>query len=728
MSARSALHSNGADSVAQDDEEEEVDAFGRIVPKESRRRSRSRSRSRSNSPDRDDSDFRRRRYADSDDSRRRRSRSPDRRDRNGGQDRDRGDRRGGDRRDVVRRDDRRPPPSAPILNITPRSFHRPTPPHQQPFPPPPPAAYPPYPSYSHPPIHLSLPSAAHSQHQAHAVPLLSLHEWMAVNGVDALSVEAERRYGDYRSEAALAPRRAYFDAHKHEEWMAHQYGCSAFSAKLAQRQQEKQLQRQHWLDDVLHGADSAHLHLLDDVPSAPASAPAIVDNTLVIPPFPHRVNRSALLGLVSSLPGFRLLSVASSTAKNHGSRIAFLVLSSHAACSAAIEQCKGQRVDGWEVRVRGSVREVARRDVPALVREERTVREHVRRAQALIDRLDEECGLPPFQAAQLHAEGADGDMRRLNLCLSYMRWVHAYCFYCACEYRDVEALVNACGMTHRRRAADSGGGASDLDRDAVERIERRVEERARGEGGWAEEDRRKLERVREALLRRHVEQKAEGKWRCTLCTKLFKGEEFVLKHLVNKHEAETQQVEARLGEEYMWREYATDAQAVVEDKADKQSTTGGSSGMPLLFRPGSQLNAITTMPYVPGLHDTAMADAQPMLSLLSPGVGVVSLPTISIAPPSLAPQQLPPPTAPPAVSGRRGLTSYADLDVPDVAPQLPTHGLLLTPADKAAVHYGSKGKWVPKGKKGTAAGENGKAADGHAEEKEAQAEAITAAS
>ena len=353
------------------------------------------------------------------------------------------------------------------------------------------------------------------------------------------------------------------------------------------------------------------------------------------------------------------------------------------------------------------------------------MQEDVQRAGALISRLDEESGLPSFSLPAAEGESGDADMRRLNTCLSYLRWVHSYCFYCGREYRDVEALINACGMTHRRRTDISGGVVSDSDKEEVERIERRVDERTRGDGGWVEDERRKLERVKEALLRRYIEQKAESKWRCVLCNKLFRGEEFVVKHILNKHEAEMREVEARLPDEYMWREYAADQHAPVEERDRQQSSGGGGGGMQQLsFRPGQPLSALTTMPYVPGLHDSAMMDAQQQLPLLSPSpAAVVSLPTISIAPLSLVPPQ-PMAAAPPAVSGRRGLTSYADLDVPDVAPQLPSHGLLLTPADKAAVHYGSKGKWVPKSKKGkdSAADENGKSAeavDGVEEKKEA---------
>ena len=310
---------------------------------------------------------------------------------------------------------------------------------------------------------------------------------MAVHSVGGggISAEVERRYSEYREEAASAPKRSFFDAHKHEEWMVHQYGYSASNTQLTQRQLHKQQQRQHWITDA-HTTSAHHLHLLDDLSSAPpssSSSSAYIDNTVVIPPFPTRVNRSALLSFVSSLPGYRLLSIAASTGKNQGSRIAFLVLSSSSACIGAVEACKGQRVDNWEVRMRGSVREVSRRDVTALVRESSKVQDHVKRAQALITRLDEESGLPPLTLPTVEGEGRDADMGRLNVRLSYLRWVHSYCFYCAREYRDMEALVNACGMTHRRRSDSSGSGLSDGDRDEVARIERRVEERTRGDGG-----------------------------------------------------------------------------------------------------------------------------------------------------------------------------------------------------------------------------------------------------
>ena len=330
-------------------------------------------------------------------------------------------------------------------------------------------------------------------------------------------------------------------------------------------------------------------------------------------------------------------------------------------------------------------------------------------------------------------------MQRVNGMVAYLRWVHCYCFYCAREYRGMDELMQQCGMVHRRRGKAVEGDAAEL-----EAMERRVEERVNGKGGVKDVDAAAMVEVKEAMLRVHVEMRSEGKWRCALCGKLFKGEDYVMKHVVGKHEGELKEEEVK--EEWKWRRYREDEHAPVEEWGDRGGgggggkaggggrVEGGYSGPPVVgfpFRPGQPLSSMTTMPFVPALHaDEERRRAAGMLIDGPPPV--YSLPPISITPSSMAhpsgsllPSGPPVSASLPPSTSLRGLTSYADLDVPDAPPPLPSHGLLLTPADGAVKHYGSvKGKWKPKGKKGKEGEDGGGVVEGNEEEKAGNASIV----
>jgi hypothetical protein len=59
----------------------------------------------------------------------------------------------------------------------------------------------------------------------------------------------------------------------------------------------------------------------------------------------------------------------------------------------------------------------------------------------------------------------------------------------------------------------------------------------------------------------HYAEKAgeDGKHRCRLCTKLFKGLDFVKKHIRNKHPELVVDKVAEVGESYMWEQYREDS-------------------------------------------------------------------------------------------------------------------------------------------------------------------------
>ncbi|KAJ2867927.1 hypothetical protein GGH94_000477 [Coemansia aciculifera] len=141
------------------------------------------------------------------------------------------------------------------------------------------------------------------------------------------------------------------------------------------------------------------------------------------------------------------------------------------------------------------------------------------------------------------AEGSDeptGDIasarRELDLMLEYLRRVHYYCYYCGHTADNSEDFSRRCAKLHLRRGLPSsrspmpsGNWIRNLDNRNDVIIHPLEAERLFKEGG------KSLERETDKELDNHIKCLDEGRFRCLLCTKLFKGDAFVRKHIRNKH-------------------------------------------------------------------------------------------------------------------------------------------------------------------------------------------------
>jgi len=159
---------------------------------------------------------------------------------------------------------------------------------------------------------------------------------------------------------------------------------------------------------------------------------------------------------------------------------------------------------------------------------------------ALITKLDALHGLPEASTKQVLEAMAGQAEAQLDLRVHYLRLVHYFCFYSAVHAADARDLVKQCGAACLRR----GGKAPS----------------AKGGSAWAVEH---TARARHALaaisaparptlcpaslvdepLRsrwathcaQHTKEEGEGRYRCLLCSKLFKGTEYVEKHMLKVH-------------------------------------------------------------------------------------------------------------------------------------------------------------------------------------------------
>ncbi|KAJ1653516.1 hypothetical protein IWQ61_006372 [Dispira simplex] len=125
----------------------------------------------------------------------------------------------------------------------------------------------------------------------------------------------------------------------------------------------------------------------------------------------------------------------------------------------------------------------------------------------------------------------------LDLRMIYLRRVHLYCYYCGVECDDLEDLLRRCGEQHSRRQPSgtiqrtqgSVNWLANLDDRVTNRLEPLGERELLSQGG------KSIDKEVEGQAQEHIERIEEGKYRCKLCNKLFKGETYVVKHIRNKH-------------------------------------------------------------------------------------------------------------------------------------------------------------------------------------------------
>ncbi|KAG8903976.1 hypothetical protein FRB99_002455 [Tulasnella sp. 403] len=150
------------------------------------------------------------------------------------------------------------------------------------------------------------------------------------------------------------------------------------------------------------------------------------------------------------------------------------------------------------------------------------------RAKQLFDMLDEK-----FAGAEDEKLTAKKNSVALDLYLAYLRNAFNCCYYCAAVTDHSEELLRKC-IKHIRAAPKTTEDWKDarwtewldakvallIDRDNVDPIQY---------GG--KDPQKELAKICEP----HVKREDEGKFRCNLCSKLFKAESFVEKHISNKH-------------------------------------------------------------------------------------------------------------------------------------------------------------------------------------------------
>ena len=235
----------------------------------------------------------------------------------------------------------------------------------------------------------------------------------------------------------------------------------------------------------------------------------------------------------------------------------------------------------------------ARRLVPASSWSDERVSRDLAQARQLVAALDAEKGIG-FNPVQAAAAGGDQAMAgdaaaigMLDLLLEWLWRVHRLDYYGGSEALD--ALEAPAGVRTvrppRPHLEKSAGDAAVLGASFFDSLDSMWESRCRkGDPLRAMLQGERVERDMEEEIDRKITMVTDKEhneyWRCKICSKMFKGKDFVVKHVRNKHEAEMDDMRAGVLEKVYEDNFVRCEKVPEGAGAQQQQPAAGGQGMP----------------------------------------------------------------------------------------------------------------------------------------------------
>ncbi|KAF9410813.1 hypothetical protein BGZ94_001523 [Podila epigama] len=190
------------------------------------------------------------------------------------------------------------------------------------------------------------------------------------------------------------------------------------------------------------------------------------------------------------------------------------------------------------------------------------------------------------------------ESRALDLYIEYLRQVHLFCYYCGGDSDNLQEFNRKCSKHYRNPESkvpvNNTKGAvwvKNLEQKINLRLRPPTDEEIVKLGG------KSMEKNILKFLQGKTQQDEPTKWRCKICTKPFRGEEFVHKHIRTKHPDEVKAVENNI---QLFNNYILDPNHINPPAQQQQqmmpsngyggyNMPGGMYGgppMPMSFMPG----------------------------------------------------------------------------------------------------------------------------------------------
>lgn len=395
--------------------------------------------------------------------------------------------------------------------------------------------------------------------------LLTLKEFLET--MDSAFLGEERAisaYTEYKNKFLQVHLDKFFQLHKSEEWFLEKYD-SEYGQSYYQEWTKYAMERKALFISSLQSGTLDTFHL-DEEPSDSSiqdtehssaishSSIEIINRitptlpTLIIKSIPVHIKRSSLIDIFSKFPGFLGINQSDPNPHKQFQRLGWILFEQGTDLSSYESQFGNIICDGFPLSI----------DVyknPNMNRIRWAYEEYSHPDRIILD-LEQVKKLVSWADSHRQLDDVDitsmiqGDNKKeLDILVLYLRIVHLICYYCASSVNCIEELHKECGQIHARHIKEESNPASASFHQSM--IKRNDEKMI---NNWIqypplisldrcskELDREvTLKDIEEELLRSYIVpvEPNDPKSRCQLCNKLFKGSEFVLKHLNLKHDQE----------------------------------------------------------------------------------------------------------------------------------------------------------------------------------------------
>ena len=272
--------------------------------------------------------------------------------------------------------------------------------------------------------------------------------------------------------------------------------------------------------------------------------------TIYIHQIPRNISRWQLLDAAKKAPGLESISLSEPIKNQNYSRFCWLSFENEEKCNVACDILRDYSINNdykiHPIKSKSNSNKKIRLTPPLF---EERIEEDLKHSKKLIEIFDNDKGID--NNSIFNDEKNRDKSLQLDIQLLYLRRVHGFCFYCLKGFEDERNLATKCDNIHLRHYKKIGKRKENINNPELKKeIEfdkffsdkikdflsngpipkppKYIKEKNK-------DDNLELIQSREKYCQKMTVVKGKDRYECSICQKLFKGDNFVINHINNKH-------------------------------------------------------------------------------------------------------------------------------------------------------------------------------------------------